>query len=93
MDAMTQPQGLRIFSVASIVFGVLGAAFYWWVPMGMVLSLGGLMLGFVDVMIARRRSLTFRLSLVGLLVCAAALALDIVIFRLGLQTVNFVVGP
>jgi hypothetical protein len=89
MDNITQPQALRIFSVASILFGILGGAFYWWVPLGMVLSLTGLMLGVIDGAIARRRSFSFRLSIVGLLVSAAALSLCIVIYALNMQTVTF----
>ena len=54
-----------------------------------VSSLTGLMLGFVDGMMARRRSLDFRLSIIASVLSVAALALDIVIATLGLQTVTF----
>jgi hypothetical protein len=89
MDNITQPQGLRIFSMGSILFGLLGGAFCWWVPLGMVLSLTGLMLGLIDAAIARRRSVTFRLSLIGMLISVVALVLGIVIYSIGLQTVTF----
>ena len=39
---------VRALSVSAIVFALLGGAFFWWVPMGMVLNLAGLMFGFVD---------------------------------------------
>ncbi|HVS39342.1 MAG TPA: hypothetical protein VMS17_27540 [Gemmataceae bacterium] len=82
-------RGVRIFSVASIILGILGVAFSWWLPFGMVLGLAGLVLGFVDAVIARRRSLSFRLAIVGIVVSAAALALDMVVAALGMQTVTF----
>ena len=89
MNAERETQWLRAVSFGSIILGLLGAAFYWWVPLGMVFSLAGLMYGFVDWVHARQRSLDYRLSMVGLLVCVAALALDIVIAALGLQTFTF----
>ena len=80
---------LRGLSVGAIVFGVLGGAFFWWVPMGMVLSLAGLLFGFVDWTNARKRSLDFRLSIAALLISATTLAFDLVIAWLGLQTLTF----
>ncbi|HWY85380.1 MAG TPA: hypothetical protein VNX28_01580 [Gemmataceae bacterium] len=50
-------------------------------------------MGFIDSISARRRSLDYRMSIVGLLICAAALALDIGIAVLGLQTVTFGASP
>lgn len=82
-------QNLRGLSVASLVFGVLGGVFYWWVPLGIVWGLTGLVLGFVDCTMVRRRSLDYRLSIVAMLVSVAALALDLVIAYLGLQSVTF----
>ena len=85
----SKPQGsLRGFVVCSLVLGALGGVFYWWAPLGMVLSLTGLVLGFVDWTIARRRSLDFRLSLAAIFLSAATLALDIAIALLGLQTIT-----
>lgn len=55
----------------------------------MVLSLTGLLLGLADLAMARRRSLNYRLSIVGILLAAATLSLDIVIAYLGLQTFTF----
>ena len=47
------------------------------------------MFGFVDWMMARRRSVDFRLAIAATLLCVVALALDIAIAALGLQTVTF----
>ena len=80
---------LRGLSLAALVFGALGGVFFWWVPLGMVLSLTGLLLSFFDWTNARKRSLDSRLSIVGLLISAATLALDIVIAWFGLQTLTF----
>jgi hypothetical protein len=89
MNTNTEIQGLRALSFGSIVLGLFWSGFVWWVPLGMVLSLAGLTVGFIDWVSARRRSLDYRLSIVGLLVCAAALTLNIVIAVLGLQTITF----
>jgi len=80
---------LRNFSIGSILFGIAGGALYWWLPLGMVFSLTGLILGFIDAVSARRRSADFRLSIVGMVVSAAALVLCIAIAAYGMQTVTF----
>jgi hypothetical protein len=89
MNTNRENQGLRALSFGSIALGLLGAVFYWWLPLGMVVSLCGLTLGFIDWESARRRSLDNRLSMVGLVLSAAALALCIVIAMLGMQTITF----
>jgi hypothetical protein len=89
MNTNRENQGLRALSFGSIALGLLGAFFYWWLPLGMVVSLCGLTLGFIDWESARRRSLDNRLSMVGLVLSAAALALCIVIAMLGMQTITF----
>ncbi len=91
MDSANKPESIRYISVSSLIFGVLGGASCWWLPMGMVFSITGLLFGFVDRTMARGRSLDSRLSIVGMLLSVAALSLDIVIAVLGLQTVTF--GP
>jgi hypothetical protein len=84
-----RPQSLRAVSVASVVFGILGAGFFWWVPLGMVFSLAGLMLGFIDSLTAKQHSLTYRLSVTGLIISAIALILCLAIAALGWQSVTF----
>jgi hypothetical protein len=83
------PVSLRGLSIGALVFATLGGVYYWWLPLGIVMSLTGLVLGLVDWMMARRRSLDFRLSIVAVLVALAALALGIFIGLAGLQTVTF----
>ena len=80
---------IRYLGIGSLIFGTLGGIFYWWLPLGIVLSLTGLMFGFGDWTMARRRSLDYRLSIGGMLLCGIALALDIVVGVMGLQTVTF----
>ena len=89
-DTNLQPLRLRILSIGSIILGVLGGLLYWWVPLGMVVSISGLTYAFVDWVLARRRSLDYRLSIFGMLVSGATLALGLVIALLGLQSVTFV---
>lgn len=80
---------VRWLSFASLLMAVLGTAFYWWVPMGMVLSLAGMVCGFVDFTAARRRSVDHRLAVGGMILCAVALAFDCAIYYFGLQSLTF----
>jgi hypothetical protein len=82
-------QSLRAFSIVAIVFGILGITFCWWVPLGMVLSLAGFMLGAIDWLLARRHSLDFRMSVLAMLLAVSAFALNVVIVALGWQLVTF----
>jgi hypothetical protein len=91
METNQTTQSFRALSLASILFGVAGGAFSWWLPLGMVLSLTGLVLGFIDWVASRRRSLDHRLALAGVAIGILTLALNIVIAALGLQLVTF--GP
>jgi hypothetical protein len=89
MNANPMDRTLRALGIGSIIFGFVGGAMFWWLPMGMMLSMTGLVLGLVDCLNARRRSWDYRLSLAGLLISAAALVLCIVVAALGMQTVTF----
>ena len=89
MDTEMKARTLRGFVVVSLIFGVLGGGFYWWVPLGIVLSMGGLLFGLIDWTMARRRSLNARLSIAAIVLSLATLTLDIVIALNGLQTWTF----
>jgi len=89
MNTTMQPRGIRAFSVGSIALGILGGTFFWWVPLGMVLSLAGLTLGMVDGISARRRSLAYQLAVVGCVISLVSLGLDLSIAFRGLQTLTF----
>jgi hypothetical protein len=80
---------VRTVAVAALIFGILGGIFYWWVPLGMILSLAGIVFGFSDWTMARRRSLDYRLSIVAVFISVATLALDFFIAALGWQTFTF----
>jgi len=82
-------EGLRLLSTGAIVTALLGFAFCWWVPMGFMWSLAGLVLGFADWTRARRRGLDYRLSIVGMVLAIAALALNIIIAAFHLQALTF----
>jgi hypothetical protein len=83
----TQPN-LRGLSLGSIVLALLGGAFYWWNPMGIIMSLAGLTVGAVDWVMARRQSLDNRLSILGIVLSALALGLCLAIAYLGWQAVT-----
>lgn len=89
MNAGRTSSGLRLVSISALIFAFLGGAFCWWLPLGMVFSLTGLLFGFADWMMARRRSLDFRLSIIAVVLSIVALSLDVVIAVLGLQKVTF----
>jgi hypothetical protein len=89
MNSQKTAESHRGTAISSLIFAVLGGVFFWWVPLGMVLGLTGLLLGFVDWTMARRRSLDYRLSIVAMVLALVALSLDFVIAALGLQTITF----
>jgi hypothetical protein len=82
-------RSLRLLSIGSILFALAGGAFSWWLPMGTIFSLTGLVLGFVDWVSSRRRSRDFRLALVGMALAVLTLALTLAIAAMGWQTVTF----
>jgi hypothetical protein len=75
--------------IASLIFGFLGGAFFWWTPLGMVLSLTGLLMGFVGWTLARRMTAGFTLVIAGILLSLAAVILDGVVAGLGLELIKF----
>jgi hypothetical protein len=89
MSSENTTQGLRGLSITALVAGALGGLFCWWLPLGMVLSLTGLVFGFIDCTAARRRSLDYRLSIAAILLSVATLILNVVIAYLGLQLLTF----
>jgi hypothetical protein len=89
MDTRNTTGTFRGLTVGTLFFGALGVGLYWWVPMGMVMSLVGLMSGVVDWTLARQRSLDSRLAVAGIVLSVAALALNIVVAALGWQAVTF----
>jgi len=80
---------LRGLGLVTIFLAILGGGFFWWVPLGIVISLFGLILGLVKWTMVRRHSLDTRLAIAGIFLNLAALCLDIVIALLGLQTITF----
>jgi hypothetical protein len=89
MSTENTTQGLRGLSIFSLVAGALGGLFCWWLPLGMVLSLTGLVFGFVDLTAARRRSLDYRLSIAAIVLSVATLILNAAIAYFGLQLLTF----
>jgi len=89
MGSYNVPVRTRGLGITSLIFALLGGVFYWWTPLGMVLSLTGLLTGFAGWTMARRMSTGFRLSVAGLLLSLVALILNCAIASLGLETVRF----
>jgi hypothetical protein len=77
--------------VISSALGILGLIFYWWLPLGIVLSLSGLVLGLIGWFLTGSLSGRLGWLITGIVVSAAALVLCIVAGELGLETLTF--GP
>jgi hypothetical protein len=88
MESYKVPVRARGIGIASLVFGLLGGAFGWWTPLGMVLSLAGLLMGFGGWTMARKMSVGIRLSVAGMLVSLATLVLNCVIAGWGLELIK-----
>ena len=78
----------RTLGLSGLVFGILGFAFYWWTPLGIVLSLTGLMLAIIGWVSGSHRMYQAGLVFAGLLVSAAALALDLYVAVNGLEIIH-----
>ncbi|HEV3119834.1 MAG TPA: hypothetical protein VGY58_22430 [Gemmataceae bacterium] len=78
----------KALGIAAVVFGLLGFAFYWWVPLGMVLSLTGLMLAVIGWISGPHFASNAGWVFAGLLISAAALALDLFIAVQGLEIIH-----
>jgi hypothetical protein len=79
----------RSLGLASLVLGILGLVFYWWVPLGMVLAIAGLLFGFIGATLHPYRPLNIGLVVIGILVAIAAIAVDVEVAIHGLDTVRF----
>jgi hypothetical protein len=78
----------RILGIVSIIFGILGLISYWWAPLGIVLSLTGLVMGVVGFMGSVRRAAEMTVLAVGILLSVAGLVLGLVVASLGRERVQ-----
>jgi hypothetical protein len=83
---LAQPDNVGI---VSFVLGLLGLLFYWWTPLGIVLSLAGLIIGIVGWVMASTRSGRLGLTIAGTVISLAALIVDLVIAGQGLEIIKF----
>jgi hypothetical protein len=89
MAAVQTRVSSRTLGMTSVGLGILGLAFCWWAPMGMVLSLAGLMIGLVGWLRSPAVGAGRNWTAVGLLCCAAILALNLIIAIGGYDLVTF----
>ncbi len=89
MQTYLNPIALRSLGYSSIIFGLLGGILSWWLPMGMVLSIAGLLTGGVGWIMARRESPALALLLSGVVLSVAALVLNIAITVMGSDLIVF----
>jgi hypothetical protein len=89
MESSKPLLSVRGLGILSLLLGFLGGVFCWWTPLGMVLSLTGLVIGFVAWTYARRATVSFGLAIGGMLLSLATLILDGVIAGYGLELIRF----
>lgn len=83
--ATARPQTLGFWSLA---LGILGIVFCWWIPFGAVLSLAGLLTGFIGWVLKGRATGLPGVVAAGILVSAVALALDLFLAANGLGAIR-----
>jgi hypothetical protein len=74
-QASARPQ---VLGFASVVLGLVGAALYWWTPLGMLLSLTGLLIGAATWVRSVGTGRAPGWAVAATLLCLAALTLDLV---------------
>lgn len=85
MQTYKEPVRTRGLGIASLIFGLLGGAFCWWTPLGMIFSLTGLVMGYAGGVMSRRMSTGLGLFLAGMLISLTTLILDLAIADLGME--------
>jgi hypothetical protein len=80
----------RTLGFASLVLGILGLVFCWWVPVGMVLGLAGLVTGLIGWVRHPRRGAAIGLLTFGVVLSAVALGLDVFIAARGTELIPFI---
>ena len=90
MAIESAPGRSRSLGVAAVVLGLLGLACYWWVPLGMVLSLTGLVLAIVGWVSSSRLGTSTGLIVAAFILCAAALALDLLVAVRGWEIIHLI---
>jgi hypothetical protein len=89
MATIKAPVHALRLGVISLVLGILGFAFYWWTPLGIVLGLFGFVLGFVGWTLAPPQTNHRWLVIAAMLVCVAAVVFDVEIGLHGLEIIQF----
>jgi hypothetical protein len=89
MEISKTPVTVHSLGITSVALGALGGFFYWWTPLGMVVSLAGGIIGFVGWVLAAKHSANNRLLMGGMMLCALTLILNLVIAAMGLEVVRF----
>jgi hypothetical protein len=88
MDRTTTGIGSQTLGIITWALGILGAALFWWDPMGIVLCIAGMVTGFIGW--ARLPQTGGRVALIvtGFVFCALALAVDIYLVTQGFEIVR-----
>ncbi len=87
MRSEAQPRP-RTLGFVSILLGFLGLVFFWWVPMGILLSFCGLMAGLIGWALSPRRPGAIGMLLWGVALSLAVLGLDVLVAVLGIEALQ-----
>jgi hypothetical protein len=88
MATYNAPARSRTLGLISVALGVLGLVTFWWAPLGMVVSLTGLLFGAVGWVRSTRTGVVPAWAIVGTLFCLAVLAFDIAVAYGGFEFVQ-----
>ena len=80
--------GKKTLGTISLLLAILGLAFYWYLPLGIILGLAGLLFGFIAWLFATSR-FHFGIVIAGIALSLIALIFDVVAAGMGWETYIF----
>lgn len=89
MAALPSQVDTRALAFTSFVLGIIGLALCWWLPLGMVVSLAGLVVGIIGLVRGPVHTTYRRLATLAALFCLAVLVFDLVLGASGWELVTF----
>jgi hypothetical protein len=78
----------RGVAISSIIFGLLGLFFCWLVPLGIIFSLTGVILGLAGWIMAARRTASVNWMIVGLVLSVIALIIGVAVANGNYQAID-----
>ncbi len=89
MTAYPSQLDTRALAFTSIVLGLIGLALCWWLPLGLVVSFAGLIIGIIGLIRSSVHTTYRRIAVVAALFCLAVVVFDLVLGANGLDLITF----